>query len=353
MPKKKKTSFAKKLIISLGVLVFLVFSGVGWHYYNLIFVKGNVTIEQGKTTFLYIPTGSDYSDVKQALLTNGFLKDEASFDWVAQLKKYPENVKAGRYKLTEGMTNNNLINLLRLSGNQTPVNLTFNSQTTLEELAGIVGNKLEADSSAFINMVKSDAFAEKWGFNDTTWSAFFIPNTYEFFWNTSAEEFVNRMNDEYKRFWSSSRIEKAKAKDLSPHQVVTLASIVEAETRKRDEMPQVAGLYLNRLERGMKLQADPTVKFAVGDPGLRRIYYKHLEVESPYNTYLNAGLPPGPISMPSTTAVDAVLNANDHNYIYMCARPDYSGYHNFAASHRQHLVNKRKYTAFLRREGIR
>ncbi len=351
MTKKKSTSFAKKLIISVFAILLLAAVSVGWHYYQLIFVKGNVTIANGSTTYIYVPTGATFEEVKQTLKSHHYLQDEASFEWVAELKKYTQNVKAGKFKITEGMTNNQLVNLLRLSENQTPVKLTFTSQTSLTDLASIVGRKLEADSADFVKLVTAPS--AEYPFNDTTWLAYFIPNTYEFYWNTSASRFIERMQLEHEKFWSHSRLEKAKQMNLSPVEVVTLASIVQAETRKKDEMPKVAGLYLNRLKRRMKLQADPTVKFAVGDPTLRRIYYKHLEVESPYNTYLHVGLPPGPISMPSTTAVDAVLNAADHNYIYMCARPDYSGYHNFAASHNQHLVNKNKYTAFLRREGIR
>ena len=353
MARKKKSSFGKKLALSLTAFLVIIAASVGWYYYNLIFVKDNVTLEKGKETYLFIPTNADYGRVKQALLTNGFLIDEASFDWVAQLKKYPQNVKAGKFKLREGMTNNELVNLLRLSANQTPVKITFTSQTQLTELAALIDQKLEADSAAFMALIQSRESEEKWGINDTTWYAHFIPNTYEFFWNTSALEFMERMQKERSNFWNADRLKKAKDKGLSTLEAVTLASIVQAETRKRDEMPKVAGLYLNRLETGMKLQADPTVKFAVGDPSLRRIYYKHLEVESPYNTYKNKGLPPGPISMPATTAVDAVLNAKNHNYIYMCARPDYSGYHNFAASYQQHLANRRKYTAFLRQQGIR
>jgi UPF0755 protein len=341
----------KKIIIALVVLVLV---GVGITAYQLYktIKSPNVQIPDTEDQYFYIRTGASFEEVKQLLLNEGYLINENTFTWVAEKKKYIQNIKPGRYRLKEGMSNNELVNLLR-SGRQVPVQVTFNTIRTLHELAGKVSSQLEVDSLSLDSALTDKELMQHYGFDETTFISMFIPNTYEFYWNTNGEEFIDRMAQEFKRFWTDVRIQKAKEIGLSQSEVATLASIVQQETFRADEMPKVAGLYLNRLERGMKLQADPTVKYAVGDPSLKRIYFKHLEVESPYNTYKVKGLPPGPIAVPERTALDAVLNAGDHNYYYMCAKPDYSGYHEFARTLAQHNRNRAKYIQFLRREGVR
>ncbi|KAB1063760.1 endolytic transglycosylase MltG [Salibacter halophilus] len=341
----------KKIIIALVVLVLV---GVGITAYQLYktIKSPNVNIPKTEDQFFYIRTGASFDDVKQQLMDEGYIINENTFTWVAEKKKYIQNIKPGRYRLEDGMSNNELVNLLR-SGRQVPVQVTFNTIRTLHELAGKVSSQLEVDSLSLDSALTDKELMEHYGFDDATFISMFIPNTYEFYWNTNGKEFIERMAQEFKRFWTDERIRKAKEIGLSQSEVATLASIVQQETFRADEMPKVAGLYLNRLERGMKLQADPTVKYAVGDPSLKRIYFKHLKVESPYNTYVVTGLPPGPIAVPERTALDAVLNAVDHNYYYMCAKPDYSGYHEFARTLAQHNRNRAKYIQFLRREGVR
>ena len=212
---------------------------------------------------------------------------------------------------------------------------------------------IEADSADIAALLKDEETAKKYGFNKQTFCSMFIPNTYEFWWNTSAEEFVQRMADEYKKFWNDDRKAKANELGLSQSQVSTLASIVESETQKNDEKARIAGVYINRLKKDWLLQADPTVVFAAGDFTIKRILNKHLEINSPYNTYKYKGLPPGPICIPSTTSIDAVLNYEHHNYMYFCAKEDFSGYHNFATTNAQHEANARRYHDALRKAGIR
>jgi UPF0755 protein len=238
-------------------------------------------------------------------------------------------------------------------GLQTPLNVTFNNVRTKEDLAGKVGKYLQTDSVSILQLFADTAQIKKYGFTPETFSSMFIPNTYEFFWTTTATEFADRMKKEYDRFWNDERKKKAEEIKLTPVEVITLASIVQAETAKNDELKTIAGLYINRLNRGMFLQADPTVKFAVGDFSLKRILNSHLEIDSPYNTYKNLGLPPGPINFPETSAIDAVLNFEKNKYYYMCAKEDFSGYHNFAATLAEHNRNAAKYRAALDRNKIR
>ncbi|MFC2122030.1 endolytic transglycosylase MltG, partial [Bacteroidota bacterium] len=245
------------------------------------------------------------------------------------------------------LNNNNLVNLLRAGAN-VPLNVTFNNLRTKEQLAGRVSKLLETDSVSIINIINDSTFLEEQGFNEYTIPSLFIPNTYEFFWNTSAEQFLQRMIKEYNTFWTPERIRKAEESGFSRVDISIIASITECETLKNDEKPTIAGVYINRIKKGMKLQADPTVVFAVGDFTLRRVLNKHLRVDSPYNTYKYKGLPPGPIKIPSIASIDAVLNYQDHNYIFFCAREDFSGYHNFASTLTQHNRNSRAYHKALR-----
>jgi UPF0755 protein len=345
---KKKKVFVVVIIIVL--LISAVGAVVGNKYYGYIF-RANVKVDN-EPAYIHIPNGSSYDDVLLILEQSGYVIDMESFKMVAERKKYPVKVLAGRYEIHDGMSNNELVNLLR-SGKQAPVTLTFISVRSLDILAGKVAVFIEADSAQIATLLKDPTTAEKYGFNQQTFMSMFIPNSYEFYWNTSAEKFIERMAEEYKKFWNEDRKQKASDIGLSQSEVSTLASIVEAETQKNDEKARVAGVYINRLNLGMLLQADPTVVYATGDFTLQRVLHRHLEINSPYNTYMYAGLPPGPINIPSVSSIDAVLNYEKHNYKFFCAKDDFSGYHAFAVTNAQHEVNARKYHQALRNAGIR
>ncbi len=341
----------KKVFTVFIILIIIAVVG-GFFVYKAYLSAYSSNVSTDKEEFIYVPTGSDYEDLLNILENSGFVNDMNSFEEIAKVKKFGEKINPGKYKLTNGMSNNDLVNMFR-SGNQTPVKVTFISVRTLNILAGKAAANIEADSAEIAQLLNNKEIAEKYGFNKQTFCSMFIPNTYEFWWNTSAEEFVQRMADEYKKFWNAERKNKAKSLGLSQSQISTLASIVESETQKNDEKARVAGVYINRLKKDWLLQADPTVKFAVGDPTLKRILNKHLEVNSPYNTYKHKGLPPGPICIPSTSSLEAVLNYEHHNYMYFCAKEDFSGYHNFAVTNAQHSANATRYHNALRKAGIR
>lgn len=349
MTTRKKKSLLKRIIFPTLLIIAIIGGYKAYDYYKMIF-NPNVSITENNE-FIYIPTGSSFPEVAEILSQKQIIKDKKSFILVATKKNYPNHVYPGKYKLKDNMSNNELVNLLR-SGNQTPVKITFNNIRTKEELAGIVGKAIETDSSELIKYFNSKKTAAKYGFTPEAFPVLFIPNTYEFFWNTSAEEFVERMAKEYKKFWTPERIQKAKNIGLSQSQVSILASIVEQETKKNDEKPIVAGVYLNRLKRNIPLQADPTIVFALGDFSIRRILKKHLKIKSPYNTYINRGLPPGPICFPDIYSIKSVLNFKKHDYIYFCAKEDFSGYHNFAKTLYQHNRNARKYQRALNKKRI-
>ncbi len=338
----------KRFVLSALALMLLIGGFLAFQYYRWIF-QPNVELENSTQEF-FIASDDDYDAVRQAL--SSFLEDEDSFDWVAERKGYPDLVKPGRYILLDGMSNNALVNLLR-SGNQEPVNVVVPSVRTRTELAARVAKGLEFDSASFVALLNDEGFCRQYGFNTTTIFTLFIPNTYEFYWNTTAEEFVERMAREYKRFWTDERKEKAGAIGLSQSEVSILASLVQSEQGAHpDERPVVAGLYLNRLRKRMRLESDPTLIHALGDFSIKRVLNVHKKVKSPYNTYLNAGLPPGPILLPEVSSLDAVLEADKHNYLYMCAKEDFSGYHNFASNYRQHINNAKRYQRELNRRKI-
>jgi UPF0755 protein len=298
-----------------------------------------------------IPTGSDFDDVEKILREKDVLHNYKAFSWVSKKKEYRKNIRPGRYEIQKGWNTNQLVNHLR-AGNQSPVKVTFNNLRTFNELAGKVSVYFEFDSLALLNELNTIGLPEEYGFSEVTFPVMFLPNTYEFYWTTSPSMFIERMYAEYQAFWNTTRKEKAENIGMTPIEVSTLASIVQEETIKAEEKPTIAGLYINRLKRGMLLQADPTVKYAVGDFTIRRINNKMLETDSPYNTYKNAGLPPGPINFPEVSTINAVLNAEQHNYLYMCAREDFSGYHNFTTTLRQHNINAAKYRKELNKNKI-
>ena len=351
--RRKKSNYpaVRKFIIAFFVLAILGGSGMVYELYSRVYQPNIVLPEDSSEKYIYIPTGADFLDVIQILSESGLLVNANSFRWVANRKNYINNIKAGRYFINRELNNNELINLLR-SGEQIPVKVTFNNLRTKEQLAGKISAQIEADSIAIMNQLTDTAFLLETGLNANNVSCLFIPNTYEFYWNTSAKEFVDRMQKEYNKFWNKERLKKSAAIGLTKFEVSALAAIVEMESYKKDERPIIAQLYLNRLKKRMKLQSDPTIIFAIGDFTIRRVLTKDLKIESPYNTYLHKGLPPGPICIPSVNAIDAVLNATKNNYLFMCAKEDFSGYHNFAKTSREHSKNARKYRRALNKRKI-
>ncbi len=343
---KKRTFIIIGLVlIAIALITATLAYGVYWY----LLVKPNVKISED--TFIYIKTNSSYEDVLNNIKENNIIDNLETFEWVAKKKNYPNKVKAGKYLIKVGTNNNDLVNMLR-SGNQVPVYIEFNSIRTAEQLAGRLAQQIEADSLSIITLLNDTAFIKEKGFDPHNRISVFIPNTYEVWWNTSAKQLYDKMYKEYKKFWTEKRLKLAKSLNLNQLEVISLASIVEQETAKNDEKPRVAGVYLNRIKKGMPLQADPTLIFAAGDFSIRRVLNHHKEIESPFNTYKYTGIPPGPISVPSISAIDAVLNAETHNYIFFCAKDDFSGYHSFAVTYNEHLINARRYHAALNRRKI-
>lgn len=339
---KKTLSIKYKIIIAAAALILIVGAVIGLQFYNTYFAP-NVTDNE---KFLFVRTGSDMKALLKEVEEKKILNNVEAFQKAALKMELFSRLKPGKYTLKKGMNNRNLINMIK-AGNQDPVKLKFQGLRTKQNFAGYLSRQLEPDSLTFINYLDSNAVIGKYGFDKENFYTMFIPNTYEMYWNTAAGDFLERMHQEYTKFWTSARKDKAKALNLTPIQVTILASIVDGEALYDKEMPTIAGLYLNRLSKGIKLQADPTVIYANGDFTVNRVTGPLLRIESPYNTYKHAGLPPGPIMMPSIAAIDAVLNKENHEYIYMCAKEDFSGYHNFAKTRAAHEVNARKYRAAL------
>ena len=348
--KTKRRSILPKVILVVFLLLLCIGGGLAYRYYSMIY-SPNVVLENPESPWFYINTGSEFEDVVNGLYESGFITNRSSFEWVAERKHYPTQVKPGRYRLQAGMNNDALVNLLR-SGEQEPINIVFNNLRTLNDLAARVGKQIEADSAQLAAKLNDPEVVAHYGFTAETFPAMFVPNTYEVYWNTSADQFLARMAREFKAFWTDERVVKANAIGLSQSEVVTLASIVKAETNMKEDMPRIAGVYINRIKKGIPLQADPTLIFGIGDYSIRRVLDVHKEVDSPYNTYKYKGLPPGPINFPATVYVDAVLNYERNNYIYFCAREDFSGYSNFAATYREHLLNARKWQQALNKRKI-
>ncbi len=342
MKKIKRTIFGV-----LGVLVILsVFIFIKM-YKSIIYP--NVSTEENYS--LYIYSDDEFETTKDKLYSDSLIINNRSFEWLAKRLDYPKYIKSGHYVIRNGMNNNQLLNMLR-SGSQTPVKFTFNNIRTIEQLASRIDEQLEMDSLSFLNAVNQNETLKEMGFDKENVAALFIPNTYELYWNIDADEFVEKMINEYNRFWNEDRLAKAKKQNLTPIKVSILASIVDKETAKVSEMPRIAGVYINRLKKNWLLQADPTLIFAVGDFEIKRVLDVHKEIESPYNTYKYIGLPPGPICIPSIAAIDAVLNAENHKYFYFCAKDDLSGYHVFARNMREHNINADKYRKALNKKKI-
>ncbi len=332
----------KKLIIYLiGSTLLITFT----FYAYQIFYTPNVLVDRDDRLFI-INSGATFRKVQEDLGRGNFVNDMVSFSFLARLYKYDQAIKPGRYHLERNMTNLQAIKLLR-AGIQEPVNVTFTHVRLIIELGEPITKNLSITPEAFYTALNGFIATNQEGFNDKNILSMFIPNTYQVYFNIEPTELIERMNREYNLFWNEERTRKAKAIGLTPIEVSILASIVQAETVKEDEAPRIAGLYLNRLKKDIPLQADPTLVFAVGDFTLKRVLNEHKEVKSPYNTYKHSGLTPGPINMPRIAIIDAVLEAESNNFIYMCAKEDFSGYHHFTASLTQHLNNARRYQQAL------
>ncbi|MGI9547043.1 MAG: endolytic transglycosylase MltG [Flavobacteriaceae bacterium] len=344
--------YLRKILLAVVLIGLVVAGGVAYMIYGALFSPNTNFSEE--EVYVYIPTGSSFSEVKERI--SPFLEDFTTFEAVAKRKKYVDYVKAGRYRIVNGMNNNEVINSLRIAN--VPISVSFNNQETLADLAGRIGSQIEADSLSLLTVLADSTFLRTRGLDEFTGIASYIPNTYEFFWNTSAASFQERMIDEYEKFWNTERKQKAAAIKLRPLEVISLASVVHKETAKIEERPRVAGVYLNRIKRNMLLQADPTVIYAIKresgnfDTVIKRVLYRDLELDSPYNTYKYKGIPPGPITMPDITAIDAVLNAEKHKYYYFVANIENFGYHLFAETLAQHNRNKAQYIRWINEQNV-
>jgi len=344
--------YIKKILVAIAILG-LLFAAFFAHFVYKAMIKPN-TAFNNEAAYIYVPTNASYQDVRNQL--EPLLDDINSFDALAKRKKYTSYIKPGRFEIKKGMSNNDIINSIR--SKNLPIKVSFNNQESLEKLAGRVAMQIEADSLSLLKAMNDEAFLEKHNFSKATALGMYLPNSYEFFWNTSAEAFRNRMLKEYKRFWNENRTQKAKAIGLSPDEVITLASIVHEESKQVSEQPRIAGVYINRLKIGMPLQADPTLKFAAyqlpeyKNTIIKRVLNIHKDIDSPYNTYKNQGLPPGAIAMPDISAINAVLNYEKHNYLYFAADAERLGFHKFAKNLSQHNANARAYQRYLSAQGI-
>lgn len=345
-----KTSQRKNILLKLiiGVLSLLILAFLVSVY--TLFAPNLKSVEED--TYLYIPDNYSFEQVLEQLKEKAEVSNTYTFVFVARQLKYNTNIRPGRYRISQGMSNLELVRKLR-GGTQDPLNLRFNNLRTKEQLAGRLGSLLMADSLSIITLLNDEDYLKQYDLKPNTSMAIFIPNTYEVFWDMDANEIFEKMKKEYDVFWNESRKAKAAAIPMSQIEVITLASIIQDETNKNFEYPIIAGLYINRLRKKMPLQACPTVKFALGDFTLQRILKRHLQVDSPYNTYMYRGLPPGPIRMPSTVCVDAVLNYEKHNYLFMTAKETLNGEHHFAATLTEHNMHARRYQRALNQRGIK
>ncbi|WP_337044516.1 endolytic transglycosylase MltG [Emticicia sp. 17c] len=341
----------RKFIAYTLVIVTTIVATLSFYFWQVA-SSANLNVKGEKSFVLYVPTGASYKNVVDSLHKYKMIHDEISFQFLSKWMKYPENVKPGRYEIKPNAGNKEILSKLK-RGQQDDVRLTFNNIRLKSDLIKKIGSRFEFSSDELLKELQDAKVCGKYGFDTTTIMCMFLPNTYFIRWTTTPEKFLDRMHSEYKKYWTDEKLQKAKSINMTPVQVAIMASIVQSETNKKDEMPRVAGSYINRLAINMPLQADPTVKFAVGDFSLKRILEKHLAINSPYNTYRNTGLPPGPIALPEPVALDAVLNYERHKYIYFCAKEDFSGYHNFAENYNEHLNNARIYQEALNKANIK
>ncbi len=344
--------YIKKILWTIAIVGLVIFGCIAYYIYGAMF-KPNTSFNQEKV-YIFIPSNATYKNVRQQLIP--LLDDINSFDALAKQKIYTTNIIAGKFAITKGMNNNDIINSIR--SKNIPVKVIFNNQNSLEDLAGRISKQIEADSISLLNSMLDSNFLSNKGFTVATALGMYLPDSYEFFWNTSAKTFRDKMYKRYINFWTDARKLKAESYNLTPNEVMILAAIVHQESKQADEQPRIAGVYLNRLRIGMKLDADPTIKYAAyqlpkyKNTIIRRVLNVHKTIKSPYNTYNNVGLPPGLIAMPDLSAVKAVLNAETHNYLYFVANKEKTGYHKFAKTLAQHNVNARQYQQYLSSLGI-
>lgn len=348
--REKNRSRRKHVLLTIIAMLAIGVCVTGYMGYRMIY-KSNVWLNGQASFAINIKSGATWDEVKEMLYKNGTIVHRASFEQLASLMKYPDHIKPGHYLIKAGMSNRQLITKLR-ARQQDPVQLVFNNIRIKQELAGHIAEQIETDSVTLLKLLNDAAYLKKFGFTPDNIMSMFIPNTYEMYWDISAEKFMERMFKEYKAFWNDKRKARLSEIKLSELQAITLASIVEKETNQNAEKPDVAGVYMNRLRDGWLLQADPTLVYALGDFSIKRVLNVYKTINSPYNTYMYIGLPPGPICLPSISSIDAVLNFREHKYMYFCAREDFSGYHNFAVNLDQHLLNAAKYQQALDKQGI-
>lgn len=334
----------KKIIIAILVVV------IGITAYLAYTVFGSVT-KHSTQVVIYLDREDNLDSLKNKLISETSPSTTIGFDISVKLLRM-NKIRTGRYTLEPGISMMGVLRMVR-SHSQSPINVVIPSVRTLDMLVGRISSQLMIDSAEIAQALQNDSLITTLGYNNQSLPGLFIPNTYEMYWDISTEDFLNRMKKENNKFWNKERKAKAEAMDLDENQVATLASIVDSETAYNPEKARIAGLYLNRIKKGMLLQSDPTVIFAIGDFSIRRVLNSHLTVDSPYNTYIYKGLPPGPIRIPSIAGLDAVLNHETNNYLYMCAKEDFSGSHNFASTYNEHLANARRYVKALNQRGIK
>lgn len=346
----------KKFLIVIPLTIFLIaFATAGYYLFPLaaLYTTGKQKIKIKTDTAYYVPTGTTLERLSTDLIAKGVIRKKKPFEKYALRRNLKDaTIEPGKYELSAGMTIEELVTGFRKGYAEKEVRITFNNARTAEELAGKISDNLEMGDSLLLNKLNDPRVAEKYGFEIAAFNVMFIPDTYNVYWDITPDELLDRMAKEYRKFWNEERLAKAKAMNLSPVEVSVLASIVTCETVKMEEAPIIAGVYVNRLKKGMPLEADPTLVWILGDFTIKRVLNKDKELDSPYNTYKYAGLPPGPIYIPSAGFIDAVLNYKKHEYIFFCAKEDFSGYSNFAKTYKQHLVNARKYQNALNQRKV-
>ena len=329
----------RRIILFFFTALFLIAVYGAWKFFG-------PTIHSPAGNFFYVHTGATYGEVKDSLKKNKIIRSDFWFDKVAAYSHYDKNVKAGKYKITDGMSIVGLVKMLR-NGRQTPVNLVITKLRTKEKKKKKIGDNFETDSLRVINFLNNNDSILQFDVDTNSVMTIVIPNTYTYLWNTSLNNILKKLYTEKQKFWNDDRTKKAERLHLTPNEVYTLASIIEEETNRIEDKGKIASVYINRLRKGMKLAADPTIKFAMKDFGLKRIYYKYLVYPSPYNTYIHTGLPPGPINTPSIKTIDAVLDAPETDYLFFVARPNSGGLSDFSATFSEHSAYAKAYRQAL------
>lgn len=339
----------KNLVAIVMVVSSVMLSSFSFYVYQMLFTP-NIQVEK-EDRYFAIYEGTTFKELQNELYNSRIVNDLVSFSFLAKVKGLDESVKSGMYLFKKDMSNMEAINMLR-AGLQTPVKLTFNSARTITDLASKLTANLEIDSAEIAPLLLSDSLAKSYGFDSLNFISMFLPNTYEIYWTAKPKVVLDRMKKEYDRFWNDNRKQKANSLGFTPKEITVLASIVDSETNSIGEAPTIAGVYINRINKGYLLQADPTLVFALGDFTIKRVLDIHKQIDSPYNTYKYKGLPPGPIMMPSISIIEATLNAESHRFLYFCAKEDFSGNHVFAKTYQEHLVNARKFQRALNQQRI-